>query len=50
LNRLRGLLELDIDKADRTPRLAKQRNLWRAMRRGARDSLDKKLLLVLVRV
>jgi hypothetical protein len=46
---LRAELGLDDDADDRDPRLAKQRNLWKRFRRGAKACIAKGLVLDLVR-
>lgn len=49
VHRLESELELDIAPDARNRRLAKQRNLWRAFRRGARQALRDGSVLELVR-
>ncbi len=50
LGTLRAALQLDEDAGARSPRLARQRNLWRVFRRGAKSAAKKKLVLDVVRL
>ncbi|MGV3622402.1 MAG: hypothetical protein ACO1OB_16410 [Archangium sp.] len=50
LDAMRGELGLDDEKDERDPRFAKQRNLWKRFRAGAKAAIRERLVLDLVRM